>query len=245
MTEKASRPSSKGISSRSAQAPGVVEEIEVRGHIVDSLLLPKILDRILLMGGTLRDPRVQDRSAPHPTRAMRGSRSGPTVTRRSTAILGDLVEHGASPMHPEDATIVAGRHRRRVSRGLLQHDQPAHAGPLQRAAGSTSTTRRWTAASWSIAASGMARCIPMIRVDDRHADRGRPRGGARAAGRAVARSQPVRLHELDGLERKAQVDQRAGRGRRDPGDPRRGEEGACWWAGRRSCTPARRATSPG
>ena len=29
---------------------GATEEIEVRGHIVDSLLLPKILDRILLMG---------------------------------------------------------------------------------------------------------------------------------------------------------------------------------------------------
>ena len=31
---------------------GTVEEVEVRGHIVDSLLLPKILDRILQMGGT-------------------------------------------------------------------------------------------------------------------------------------------------------------------------------------------------
>ena len=29
-----------------------VEEIEVRGHIIDSLLLPKILDRILQMGGS-------------------------------------------------------------------------------------------------------------------------------------------------------------------------------------------------
>ena len=37
--------------STSTTAP-VGEEIEVRGHIVDSLLLPKILDRILLMGGT-------------------------------------------------------------------------------------------------------------------------------------------------------------------------------------------------
>ena len=30
---------------------GVVEEVEVHGHIIDSLLLPKILDRILQMGG--------------------------------------------------------------------------------------------------------------------------------------------------------------------------------------------------
>ncbi|HKM55632.1 MAG TPA: hypothetical protein VJY33_19660, partial [Isosphaeraceae bacterium] len=36
----------------SSSVPGVVDEIEVRGHIVDSLLLPKILDRILEMGGS-------------------------------------------------------------------------------------------------------------------------------------------------------------------------------------------------
>ena len=39
---------------------GVVDEVEVRGHIVDSLLLPKILDRILQMGGTfeIRECRI-------------------------------------------------------------------------------------------------------------------------------------------------------------------------------------------
>ena len=41
--------------------PGVVEEVEVRGHIVDSLLLPKILDRILQMGGTLSHERSEHR----------------------------------------------------------------------------------------------------------------------------------------------------------------------------------------
>ena len=34
------------------------------------------------------------------------------------AILGDLVEHGASPVHPEDARTVAGRHRRGLPRGF-------------------------------------------------------------------------------------------------------------------------------
>ncbi len=88
-----------------SKSTGVVEEIEVRGHIVDSLLLPKILDRILLMGGTFEireckigvrrtDPsyaRVAIRAADHESLA---------------AILGDLVEHGASPVHAEDATMV-------------------------------------------------------------------------------------------------------------------------------------------
>ena len=41
-----------GTATGAGPPSGVVEEIEVRGHIVDSLLLPKILDRILLMGGT-------------------------------------------------------------------------------------------------------------------------------------------------------------------------------------------------
>ena len=40
--------------------PGLAEEVEVRGHIIDSLLLPKILDRILQMEGTfeIRECRI-------------------------------------------------------------------------------------------------------------------------------------------------------------------------------------------
>ncbi len=33
-------------------SPSFVEEVEVQGHIIDSLLLPKILDEILTHGGT-------------------------------------------------------------------------------------------------------------------------------------------------------------------------------------------------
>ena len=45
---------------RTEFAPAAVEEIEVRGHIIDSLLLPKILDRILQMGGSfeIRECRI-------------------------------------------------------------------------------------------------------------------------------------------------------------------------------------------
>lgn len=84
---------------------GAVEEIEVRGHIVDSLLLPKILDRILMMGGSfeIRECKIGVR------------RSDPSYARIAIraqdpealgAILGDLVEHGASPVQPEDAQTV-------------------------------------------------------------------------------------------------------------------------------------------
>jgi lysine-ketoglutarate reductase/saccharopine dehydrogenase-like protein (TIGR00300 family) len=89
----------------SPPAPGVVEEIEVRGHIVDSLLLPKILDRILLMGGTfeIRECKIGvHRSDPSYARIAISADSHEVLG----AILGDLVEHGASPVHPEDATVV-------------------------------------------------------------------------------------------------------------------------------------------
>jgi lysine-ketoglutarate reductase/saccharopine dehydrogenase-like protein (TIGR00300 family) len=84
---------------------GVVEEIEVRGHIVDSLLLPKILDRILLMGGTfeIHDCKIGvKRSDPSYARIAVRAESQESLA----AILGDLIEHGASPTHLEDAAVV-------------------------------------------------------------------------------------------------------------------------------------------
>src|SRR5947209_20342161 len=82
---------------------GVVEEIEVRGHIIDSLLLPKILDRILQMGGTfeIRDCQIGARRVdPSYARIAVRAADAPQLGE----ILGDLVEHGASPVVvPEDA----------------------------------------------------------------------------------------------------------------------------------------------
>src|SRR6266536_2525254 len=82
-----------------------VEEVEVRGHIIDSLLLPKILDRILQMGGTfeIRECRIGARRIdPSYARIAVRAASAPELD----AILGDLVEHGASPVDPEDARVV-------------------------------------------------------------------------------------------------------------------------------------------
>ena len=93
-----------GAQAVAADAPAT-EEVEVRGHIVDSLLLPKILDRILQMGGTfeIRECKIGSR------------RVDPSYARITIAapshelldsILGDLVEHGATPVNPEDARVV-------------------------------------------------------------------------------------------------------------------------------------------
>src|SRR3954453_20695799 len=86
-------------------ASEVVEEVEVRGHIVDSLLLPKILDRILQMGGTfeIRECTIGSRRV-DPSYARIAVRAESPAARDE--ILGDLVEHGASPVHPEDAKPV-------------------------------------------------------------------------------------------------------------------------------------------
>jgi lysine-ketoglutarate reductase/saccharopine dehydrogenase-like protein (TIGR00300 family) len=106
MSENLSRQARETGSISLPASRGVVEEIEVRGHIVDSLLLPKILDRILLMGGTfeIRECKIGvHRTDPSYARIAIEADSQETLA----AIVGDLVEHGASPIHPEDATIVA------------------------------------------------------------------------------------------------------------------------------------------
>ncbi len=44
---------------RTATDELVGEDVEVRGHIIDSLLLPKILDWILQMGGASRSSNAR------------------------------------------------------------------------------------------------------------------------------------------------------------------------------------------
>ncbi len=84
---------------------GAADEIEVSGHIVDSLLLPKILDRILQMGGTfeIHECRIGVKRS-DPSYARIGIQAD--TPEALDAILGDLVEHGASPVNPEDVRAV-------------------------------------------------------------------------------------------------------------------------------------------
>src|SRR6201997_4450100 len=78
-----------------------VEEVEVRGHIIDSLLLPKILDRILQMGGSfeIRQCTIGSRRVDPSYARIAVRAAGPAELE---AILGDLVEHGASAVDQED-----------------------------------------------------------------------------------------------------------------------------------------------
>jgi lysine-ketoglutarate reductase/saccharopine dehydrogenase-like protein (TIGR00300 family) len=148
--------------SRNSSSPGVVDEVEVRGHIVDSLLLPKILDRILQMGGTFEIHECKigvRRSDPSYARIAIRAETPEAID----AILGDLVEHGASPVHPEDARTVpadiAGAFPENFYSTTNQQTQVRFRG-------------RWIDVQdqemdCGIAldpASGTARCVPMIRV---------------------------------------------------------------------------------
>ena len=81
-----------------------VEEIEVRGHIVDSLLLPKILDRILAMGGAfeIKECRIGARRV-DPSYARIDVQA--ETQEKLNEILGDLIDHGACPVASGDAQV--------------------------------------------------------------------------------------------------------------------------------------------
>ncbi len=226
-----------------ATTPGVTEEIEVRGHIVDSLLLPKILDRILLMGGAfeIRECKIGvHRADPSYARIAIRAENQETLD----AILGDLVEHGASPIHPENASTVAADIAGAFPEGFYSTTNQPTEVRLQRPLG------RGHRPGDGLRDRGRARrCQAALHSDESshrgHADRGWTRRRARAAGGTAAQREPVRLHELHRLEREAESDQRQVHRRRHSRRLAPKEKRCCWSADRRSCTPGRRRRSPG
>jgi lysine-ketoglutarate reductase/saccharopine dehydrogenase-like protein (TIGR00300 family) len=89
-----------------ARTPRATEEIEVRGHIIDSLLLPKILDRILQMDGAfeIRECKIGARRV-DPSHARIAVQA--ETPEKLQEILADLLEHGATPVHLVDAKVEA------------------------------------------------------------------------------------------------------------------------------------------
>ena len=167
-----------------SSAPGFVDEIEVRGHIVDSLLLPKILDRILQMGGSfeIHECKIGVRRS-DPSYARIGIRAD--SPEAIDAILGDLVEHGAWPVHSEDCRTVAADIAGAFPDGFYsttnQRTQVRYKG-------------RWIGVQdqemdCGIVAGSRVRSGPM-RADDpgdfKHADRGRSCGCSGSSRRATA-----------------------------------------------------------
>jgi lysine-ketoglutarate reductase/saccharopine dehydrogenase-like protein (TIGR00300 family) len=85
---------------------GPVEDVEVRGHIIDSLILPKVLDQITTLGGTFRIKHIsigQERS--DPSYALVEVRAGTDDALQT--ILAQIADHGAVPTAGTDCRLVA------------------------------------------------------------------------------------------------------------------------------------------
>jgi lysine-ketoglutarate reductase/saccharopine dehydrogenase-like protein (TIGR00300 family) len=87
--------------------PGFVEEVELQGHIIDSLILPKVLDEILTHGGTytLKDIRIGQRQTD--SSYARIEVRAPT-NNTLQEILDVIHDHGAAPTSAQDCATTLG-----------------------------------------------------------------------------------------------------------------------------------------
>jgi lysine-ketoglutarate reductase/saccharopine dehydrogenase-like protein (TIGR00300 family) len=87
-------------------APAYLEEVELHGHIIDSLILPKVLDEILTHGGsyTLKEMRIGKRQA-DPSYVRIGVQADDPATLEE--ILGVIHDHGASITAAQDCVTEA------------------------------------------------------------------------------------------------------------------------------------------
>lgn len=80
------------------------EEVEVRGHIIDSLILPKILDLITSSGGSFRIKRINIGQGRHdPSQALVEVRAADE--ERLAAIVAQISDHGAVPTTLHDCSL--------------------------------------------------------------------------------------------------------------------------------------------
>src|SRR5438067_7280134 len=93
------------MQSPAAAAPAFVEEVQIEGHIIDSLLLPKVLDEILTRGGSfvIKDMRVGQKQS-DPSYARLEVRA--PAADRLQDILDAIHDHGATPVVSQDAEVV-------------------------------------------------------------------------------------------------------------------------------------------
>ncbi|MFO0876327.1 MAG: TIGR00300 family protein [Gemmataceae bacterium] len=86
--------------------PAIHEEVEIQGHIIDSLLLPKVLDEILTQGGSyvIKDIRVGQKQADTSYARIEVRAETPETLRQ---ILGHIHDHGAVPVTTSDCKTIA------------------------------------------------------------------------------------------------------------------------------------------
>src|SRR5215813_1405813 len=91
--------------SGTAGKQGFVEDVEIQGHIIDSLILPKVLDEILTHGGNyvMKDIRLGQRQADTSHARIEVRADSAEKLRR---ILDAIHDHGAAPTHVADCRTV-------------------------------------------------------------------------------------------------------------------------------------------
>ncbi len=82
-----------------------VEDVEIVGHIIDSLILPKVLDEIMALGGRfeIREIRVGQRRNDPSYAQLRVVAKTPDHLER---LLNAIGRHGAVPLHQTDCRLV-------------------------------------------------------------------------------------------------------------------------------------------
>ncbi len=87
------------------QPPDYVEDVQVSGHIIDSLILPKILDLITAAGGAFRIKQISIGQARFdPSFALIEVRAA--SAQLLSEILGQISDHGAVPTAQQDCQLV-------------------------------------------------------------------------------------------------------------------------------------------
>ena len=82
-----------------------VEDVELNGHILDSLILPKVLDLITASGGSFVVKQMHMGQRRQDPSRVSIEVSAPSVERLSD-ILAQIADHGAVPIQSQDCTLV-------------------------------------------------------------------------------------------------------------------------------------------
>ena len=97
------------------------ETIELRGHIIDSLILPKVLDEIIARGGNFKIGEIKIGENRVDQSFARIEVNSPTHEGLDDIVL-RLRQHGAEVVEKKNVRLAAGPSRRRIPRGFLRHD---------------------------------------------------------------------------------------------------------------------------
>jgi lysine-ketoglutarate reductase/saccharopine dehydrogenase-like protein (TIGR00300 family) len=90
---------------RTAGPPTFVEDVEIVGHIIDSLILPKVLDEVMALGGQfeIREIRIGQRRNDPSYAQLRVIGGTPEHLERLLTAIG---RHGAVPLNQQDCRLV-------------------------------------------------------------------------------------------------------------------------------------------